>query len=221
MLNEPGDEIRNIYFLAGGVVSKFAVFDDGHEVECVLVGRNSAIGTLAALGFNTGLTRDVCIFDTQAWSLPRSRLVWACKTSPRIARAVAHSCRTQMTYAIRVGACNALHGVEQRLSRWLLSCCALLQAPEIALGQELLAKVLGVQRSSVNPMLQRFQADGLIALGRSRVTIVDAAGLRRRVCECFGALELRAHGHRCEHETAQPTREPPGAGGSRPATGAW
>jgi CRP-like cAMP-binding protein len=195
VLNEPGDEIRSIYFLAEGVVSKFAVFGNGHEVECVLVGPNSAIGALAAVGFRTALTRDVSIFDAQAWSLPRTRLEWACKHSPRVARAVERSCQSQMRYAIQVGACNAVHGVEQRLSRWLLSCSTLLQQPEIGLGQEVIAKILGVQRSSINPMLQRFQSDGLIALRRSRVTVVDPEGLERRACECYATLDLSQGGH--------------------------
>jgi CRP-like cAMP-binding protein len=213
VLNEPGDEIRNIHFLAEGVVSNFAVFDNGHEVECVLAGRNTAVGALSAIGLTTALTRDVSIFDADAWSLPRKRLEWACRHSPRIARAVNRTCEAQMTYAIRIGACNALHAIEQRLSRWLLSCSTLIGRRDIPLGQEVFAKVLGVQRSSINPMLQRFQADGLIALGRSRVSIVDREGLRRRACECFVALGLpsgdegdRAYGVERNHPQANSRR---------------
>jgi hypothetical protein len=179
-----------VHFLAEGVVSKFTVFETGQEVECVLVGRNSAVSALAAFGFAAALTRNVSIFDAHAWSLPRARLAWACRQSPRIAGAVARTGQAQMRYAIRVGACNALHGIEQRLSRWLLSCSGLLDRQDIGLAQELFAKVLGAQRSSINPMLQRFQADGLISLGRSRLTIVDREGLQRRACECYRALEL-------------------------------
>jgi len=190
VLSEPGEEIRNVYFLAEGVVSKFTVFETGQEVECVLAGRNSAVGGLSALGFATALTRNISIFDAQAWSIPRQRLAWACRESPRIAGVVSRCGQEQMRYAIRVGACNALHGIEQRLSRWLLSCSSLLDRRDIGLAQELFAKVLGAQRSSINPMLQRFQADGLISLGRSRLTIIDREGLQRRACECYAALEL-------------------------------
>lgn len=204
VLNEPGEEIRNIYFLAEGVVSKFTVFETGQEVECVLVGRNSAVGGLSALGFATALTRNVSIFDAQAWSIPRQRLAWACRQSPRIAEAVSRTGEDQMRYAIRVGACSALHGIEQRLSRWLLSCSTLLERQDIGLAQELFAKVLGAQRSSINPMLQRFQADGLISLGRSRLTIVDREGLHRRACECYEALELRC----CDAERRSGTPYP-------------
>ena len=190
VLNEPEEEIRNVYFLAEGVVSKLGVFENGQEVECVLAGRDSAIGCLSAIGLTTALTRDVNIFDAQAWSIPSKRLGWACRQSPLIARAVTKCGQAQMRYAIRVGACSALHGIEQRLARWLLTCSSLLERPDLGLRQELFAKVLGAQRSSVSPMLQRFQSDGLIELGRLRLTIVDREGLKRRACECYAALDL-------------------------------
>lgn len=190
VLNEPGEEIRNVYFLEEGVVSKFAVFDTGQEVESVLAGRNAAIGAMATVGIPTALTRDVVVFDAQAWALSRKQLERAYRHSARITRAMECSFKDQMAYAIRIGACNAVHAIEQRLSRWLLSCSALIERHDIGLGQEVFAKVLGAQRSSINPILQRFQSEGFITLGRSRLTITDPEGLRRRACGCFAALDL-------------------------------
>jgi hypothetical protein len=93
-----------------------------------------------------------------------------------------------MSYAIRNGACNARHPVEQRLCRWLLTCSDVLEEPEIRLPQDVFAKMLGVQRTSVNPILQRLRADGLIELGRSRLILKDRAGLIGRTCECYAAM---------------------------------
>ena len=45
-------------------------------------------------------------------------------------------CAWKMTYAIRNGACNALHPVEHRLCRWLLTCADVLEKNEIRLPQE-------------------------------------------------------------------------------------
>jgi hypothetical protein len=193
VLNEPGEEVRNVYFLEEGLVSKFAVFGNGQEVEAVMLGREGALGGWAPPPW-LALTRDVSLFEAQAWIMPRRRLEWACQHSPRIRLAMQDSCHRQAAYAIRVGACNALHGIEQRLSRWLLSCSALISRSEIALGQEVFAKVLGVQRSSINATLQRLQSDGCITLGRSRLTIVDGDGLKRRACECLSALDRSADG---------------------------
>jgi hypothetical protein len=93
-----------------------------------------------------------------------------------------------MSYAIRNGACNARHPVEQRLCRWLLTCSDVLEEPEIRLPQDVFAKMLGVQRTSVNPILQRLRADGLIELGRSRLILTDRTGLSGRACECYETM---------------------------------
>ena len=46
-------------------------------------------------------------------------------------------------------ACNASHSVEERLSRWLLRAHDLWDGESLAMTQELLAHMLGVQRNAV------------------------------------------------------------------------
>lgn len=203
VLNEPGDEIRQVYFLTSGLVSKCAVFASGHQIECALIGRTGATGALAAIGFGRSLTRDVAILDTHAWAIPVSRLQAACSRSDLIRRRLTEHCEAQMAYAVRAGACNALHSVEQRLSRWLLTCADLLGGRDIRLAQEAFASVLGVQRTSINPVLQRFQLDGLVTLARSRLSLVDVAGLRSRSCECYAAVRPLTGAEPCPQDAAE------------------
>lgn len=89
---------------------------------------------------------------------------------------------------MRSGACNGQHPVELRLSRWLLSVSDVLGQAEIALSQDVAARMLGVQRTSVNPILQALQAAGIVSLGRGRPTIVDRPRLSARACECYQVL---------------------------------
>jgi hypothetical protein len=93
-----------------------------------------------------------------------------------------------MAAAIRSGACNACHQVVQRLCRWLLTCSDVLEAPEIGLSQDVFAKMLGVQRTSINPILQELKADGALELGRSRIVITDRVQLLGYACECYAAM---------------------------------
>ena len=58
----------------------------------------------------------------------------------------------------QVAACNALHELEERLSRWLLQARDLLRSDTLPLTQEFLAQMLGVQRSSVTLVARRLQA---------------------------------------------------------------
>jgi CRP-like cAMP-binding protein len=190
ILCEPGDRIRKIYFLHSGIVSKLTVFEDGTEIECAVVGREGAVGALSALGLETAITRDICHLRVGAHVCDAARLYDAAQASKTIHDALDRYCAWKMSYAIRNGACNARHAVEQRLCRWLLTCSDVLEEPEIRLPQDVFAKMLGVQRTSVNPILQRLRADGLIELSRSRLTLKDRSGLIGRACECYEAMIL-------------------------------
>src|SRR6202012_3647421 len=81
ILCEPGDQIRNVYFLHDGVVSKLAVFEDGAEIECALVGREGAVGAMSALGLRTSVTRDICHMPVRAVVIEAARLSDAARHS--------------------------------------------------------------------------------------------------------------------------------------------
>jgi CRP-like cAMP-binding protein len=188
VLAEPGEAVRRIYFLHGGVVSKLTVFEDGTEIECAIVGREGAVGAMAAIGLQASVTRDVCHLPVRALTLEPAILIDAMRRSERIHTAIDRYCALKISYAIRNGACNARHTVEHRLCRWLLTCSDVLEESAIHLPQEIFAKMLGVQRTSVNPILQRLRAEGLIGLSRSRLTLLDRPRLSQRACECYRAM---------------------------------
>jgi DNA-binding MurR/RpiR family transcriptional regulator len=66
-----------------------------------------------------------------------------------------------------VAACNALHELEERLSRWLLQSRDLLMSDSLPLTQEFLAQMLGVHRSSVTLVARKLQEVGFISMSRA------------------------------------------------------
>jgi CRP-like cAMP-binding protein len=194
VLCEPGDTVSKVFFLHEGLVSKLTVFEDGTEIECCLIGRDGAVGATSAIGMKTAITRDVCHLKAHASCIDAEMLEQAARRSARIHQAVDDYCAWKMSYIIRNGACNARHSVEQRLCRWLLTCSDVLERRQIDLRQDIFAKMLGVQRSSVNPILQRLQADGLIEIGRGRVILMQRAALIARACECYPAMRFPLDG---------------------------
>ena len=191
VLCEPGDHVSKIYFLHEGLVSKLCVFEDGTEIEAALVGREGAVGVTAAIGQDVAVTRDVCHLKARAACIEACALRHAAHRSDRIHHAIDRYTAWKMSYVIRNGACNAQHSVEQRLCRWLLTCADVLERRQIDLRQEVFAKMLGVQRSSVNPILQRLQAEGLVEIGRGRVTLTDRTRLKDRTCECYFSMRTQ------------------------------
>ena len=82
----------------------------------------------------------------------------------------------------------ALHAVEARFCRWLLSCHDRIDSNTVNLTQEFLADMLGVQRTTVTAVAGSMQAKGLIRYRRGVVDILDRAGLEAMACECYGAV---------------------------------
>lgn len=81
-------------------------------------------------------------------------------------------------------ACNALHTIEQRYARWLLMTQDRVGTSELALTQEFLSEMLGVQRTTVTAAARTLQDKGVIQYRRGRIAIIDRPRLERVACEC-------------------------------------
>jgi CRP-like cAMP-binding protein len=93
-----------------------------------------------------------------------------------------------MSMIARAVACNALHSVQQRACRWLLTTHDRVDVDEFLLTQEFIGQMLGVARASVNEVAQDLQDAGAIRYTRGRVSILDRRELERRSCECYGVI---------------------------------
>lgn len=188
-LSEPGQDLESVVFPTSGLLSAQIAFANGRQVECLMIGRNSAVGVIAAMGFTTALARTVCLVGGHAWSISAAALQAAGRQVPAIYAALSRCAVAQMAYAVRIGACNSVHSVQPRLARWLLTASSVIELDQIPITQEHLAHVLGVQRTSINPLLHQFQVQNLIAIRRGRIEIRDPAGLARQACECHAHLQ--------------------------------
>jgi hypothetical protein len=88
----------------------------------------------------------------------------------------------------QVAASNAIHSLEERVSRWLLHTRDLLQSDTLPLSQDFLAQMLGVQRTSVTIVARKLQDAGLITYRRGHIQILKLEGLEDSCCECYGAI---------------------------------
>jgi Mn-dependent DtxR family transcriptional regulator len=62
-----------------------------------------------------------------------------------------------------------------------------IDSAELPIRQEMLAQTLGVRRTTVTFVAQKFQHEGLIHFRRGRVSILKRNGLQGLACECYNA----------------------------------
>ena len=88
-------------------------------------------------------------------------------------------------------ACNALHTVEARMSRWLLMMHDRAEGQPLTYTHDFLAAIMGANRISVTLAAQKMQNFGLISYRRGRIQVLDRPGLETASCECYGIVKSR------------------------------
>jgi hypothetical protein len=97
--------------------------------------------------------------------------------------------QTQLVQAIQSAGCNATHNFEQRLARWLLICADRAHCETFRMSHEFLSEMLGSTRSTVSVTAAALKHERLIEYTRGVIHILDAKGLERRSCECYGIIK--------------------------------
>jgi len=188
LLHDPGDLIDQVYFPNDCVISLMTLMENGAAIESATIGREGALGLMAAVAPRQSLARAIVQAPGSALRIASGPLhdVWS--RSPALRDLVDRHGEALFGHTIQSVACNALHAVEARFCRWLLSCHDRIDTNTVNLTQEFLADMLGVQRTTVTAVAGSLQAKGLIRYRRGVVDILDRTALEAMTCECYGAV---------------------------------
>lgn len=184
----PGSEVDCVWFPTTAVLSVVAILATGQEVEACTIGHESAYGLLNALGSPTALDRVFAQVPGAAIKLPATRLKAAAALSISITDLIVRHAQANVAQIQQSVACNATHGVEARLCRWLLMTQDRTRSDRLPLTQEFLGFMLGVQRTTVTGVARALQAAGLIRYSRGQIEILDRNGLKAGACECYSSV---------------------------------
>jgi CRP-like cAMP-binding protein len=188
LLYDPGDPIDQVYFPHDGVISLMTLMDSGAAIESSTIGPEGALGLMAAVAPRQSLSRAIVQTPVKAARISAERMHEAWSQSRRIRELVDRHTEAVYGHAIQSVACNALHSVEARFCRWLLTCHDRISSDTVALTQEFLADMLGVQRTTVTAVARSLQEKGVIRYRRGVVDIVDRQGLKALACECYDVI---------------------------------
>jgi CRP-like cAMP-binding protein len=177
-----------VYFPYDGMISLMTLMQNGAAIESATVGPEGGLGLMAAVAPRQSLSRAVVQTPCRAGRIGAAVLHEAWERSPRIRDLVDRHTEALYGHAIQSAACNALHSVEARFCRWLLTCRDRISSDSMALTQESLADMLGVQRTTVTAVARVLQDRGVIRYRRGMVDILDLAGLEAIACECYGVV---------------------------------
>jgi CRP-like cAMP-binding protein len=177
-----------VYFPQTGVISLIVGLTTGQFVEAGMLGRNSVIGAGAPLDGAIAINSAIAQVESSGLVAETAVLKRLARESETLRVALVRHEQAMNAQTNQVAACNALHELEERLSRWLLQTRDLCRSDTLPLTQEFLSQMLGVQRSSVTLVARKLQEGGLIRYRRGRINVLDVEGLQDSCCECYAAI---------------------------------
>jgi CRP-like cAMP-binding protein len=191
ILQEQGERIEQVYFPHDGIISLLAVMRQGDAIETATIGYEGVVGSFSGLGPRRSQTRAVVQVAGAAARISAARFRKAAQDSEAVCKIIVRYGETLLIQVQQTAACNALHDVEARLSRWLLQARDRLASNRIQLTHEFLSQMLGVRRTTVTVVAHMLQQAGLIRYHRGQIEIIDRPGLEARACECYRAIRLQ------------------------------
>ena len=185
LLYNPGDDVGLVHFPCGPSLATFLVTnEDGRDVETILVGREGAVGGIVSEGFLPAYTRIIVKFGGPFVRLQVGKLEAAKVKSPTLRNVFARYADCMLAQMFQSTACNAIHSIEQRTAKWIVSAMERTDGDVVPLTHEQLATLLGVGRSYASRIIQVFKTEGVLETRRGAILVRNPDALRLRACLC-------------------------------------
>ena len=187
VLYKLGEPLRQVYFPNGGVASITTMLRDGTIVEAATVGDEGMLGIEAFLSKDAVSPGEVLmqVPDTNAEMISVEEFRRAVAEHGALYELLGRYVQVVIAQMMQSTACNALHQVQQRCARWLLTTHDRMHEQDFTLSHEFLAVMLGVQRPTVSVVAATLQQAGLIRYQHGHVSVLNRGGLEAAACECY------------------------------------
>jgi CRP-like cAMP-binding protein len=188
-LHEPSQKIECVYFLNRGMVSQVVVTKDGRTVEVGVVGNEGYVGAGLAAGLSRSSVREIIQIAGDGFRMMGNALERILRSAPQLRVILNRHAGLQGMQVAQTAACNRLHDIQQRLSRWLLMTQDRVDSGFLPITHDFIATMMGTDRSTVSLAASVLQKQGIIEYARGAVKIVNRRKLEKSACECYGVIQ--------------------------------
>jgi CRP-like cAMP-binding protein len=158
---------------------------DGKTAEAGIVGNEGFTGTPAAVGLSRSTLQAVVQITGDGFWVEVGALQNTLESAPHLQLMLSRYAVVRSMQVAQTAACNRLHGIEQRLARWLLMTQDRLDSGSLPITHDFLATMLGTDRPTVSLAAGVLQKKKLIEYTRGAVKIVNRNKLGDFACECY------------------------------------
>lgn len=188
VFSEPGQDVRQCYFLTSGMTSTVAVMKDGDTAEVGVIGTEGLVGFATMLGNITSQNLTIMQVEGAGLRIDAEKLRAIFDESHALRREIHRFIWSALAFCGQAVACSRFHTLEQRMSRWLLIVRDRIKSNSLPLTHEFLGQMLGAHRSTVTLALGAFERSGVLQNRRGKIELVDVSRLEKTSCECLEAI---------------------------------
>lgn len=184
-----GEQVLRCCFPCDGFIASLRVSNsDGAVCEVCAIGLEGAVGGIISHGHAPAFTSAIAAAPGSALCISTAKLDALKQRSAQVQRLFARYADCLLAQVMQSAACNALHDVERRIARWLLTFEDRIGRQRIPVTQETLAAALGVGRPYASRQLKLLEGKGLIRLRRGAIEIQDRSAIELYSCACYASV---------------------------------
>jgi len=193
VLDSEGRPTRYATFPANAVTSTLMELPEGDTVEVGLMGAEGVVGLSMIYGQRIASATVIVQIAGHGMRIDADTFV------REVVQHGGEMYRLLLRYANMFGAmvaqgaaCNASHGIEQRLARWILQVHDRVGAAEFPLTHEFIGLMLGVRRATVSEAASRLRQGGAIDYRTRSIRVTDRKALEQAACGCYAVMRAFA-----------------------------
>jgi CRP-like cAMP-binding protein len=194
VLHQAHQPLEFVYFPNSGLISLVVALTGGKTVETGIVGREGFVGIPAIAGLSRSPLIEVMQIAGDGFRVPVANLQEALSLAPGLRSLLQRQAVILSLQVAQTAACNRLHGIEQRLARWLLMAGDRVDSEVLPITHDFLATMLGTDRPSVTLAARVLQKNQIIEYNRGSVKILNRAELEKASCECYSVIQQYGDG---------------------------
>lgn len=188
---EQGAPITEVHFPIDAQFANLLRYPDGRTLETAVVGHEGLTGLAPFMADRPCAWEIVCRASGSAWVASAQALRALSLERPRLMQRLLLLTDLYQAQAALTAACIALHPVEARMARWILTASDLSPNDTLVFRQEEMGLLIGARRTTVSEAASRLRRRKRIAYGRGIIRIVDRAALEAEACDCYRMLRPR------------------------------
>jgi CRP/FNR family cyclic AMP-dependent transcriptional regulator len=180
ILYMPEDTSEVLFLLKQGRVQLYRLSPDGKKLVIATVGPGAVFGEMTLIGQGMHNTFAEAVEDCVMCVMSRDDVERLLATRPKVALRIFQTLGDRLREAEARLEDIAFKGIPARLASLLLQLAEEQDSDTVTgMTHQDLGEQVGTYRETTTQTLNTFKTEGLIGIGRKRITILDREGLRR------------------------------------------